>query len=452
MSMDRRNKKDQQREARERHGDSLGRSMGDDLGTSPATSFGARASPIPTPISHPVPIKSAISQSLQSGSIQSPSRFASSPLREPYGPPAAVVAGSPSAGFNQNSRPLSGAAGFASSPSRPSPLSSSFNARATSGMSLKGSSLVAAHSPLRPPATSGTFSSSFSHTSASVDKSSGQLSASFAGGARSIWSRSDTPDEPLHPGGTSARRGVPSVSARLITDVFDEHDDHGEDLLPSSLSELLTPKERARRMSRNDSHDSYVGSPGRQNFINPHQYVGAERLAQSANAAIPAGGFLQALWKEDGGDARAGADGETVTPPPESVSTPTGTTPSDPLSFAPSQPQPQPALRQSLLSQQRTTPGSPGVQIRQVAPAVDAPFLIRGTDPSSPTARVLSEHAPGQSLPGGLAAALSRMHMQPRVPSGLSGSGAHVATPPGFNSAAARREDHDEEALFHMDG
>ncbi|KAL1406360.1 hypothetical protein Q8F55_008059 [Vanrija albida] len=471
MSMDRKNKKDQQREARERadakgEASSLGRSLGDELGTSPATS---RAEPSPIPagrdIAHPVPIKSSISASLHSGSNHSPSRFASSPLREPYGPPAAVVAGSPSAGFNQ-ARPLSGAAGFASSPGRPSPLSASFNARgsATTGVSLKGSSVVSIHSPLRPPGNSAVFSSSFSHASLTPDKGGSQLSASFADSTlrRSIWARSETPDEPLSP----ARRPIPTP-ARAIDDVFDEDDGHGEDLIPSSLSDLLTPTERARRMSRNDSHDSaYVGSPGRNSLLNPNQFVGAERLAQSAGAALPPGDFLQALWSQDGQDARR-------------TSVATGTSPKPELTFTSAQPA-TPVLRQSLLSQQRSPNSSRSSPSNQqvpssttairgpAAPAVDAPYLLRErvTDPSSPTARALQEHAPGQSLPGGLAAALSRMHMQPggRAPSGLGGrapdaafagtpNAGTVATPPGLSvPLPARRDEHDDDALFHMDG
>jgi cleavage and polyadenylation specificity factor subunit 4 len=74
---------------------------------------------------------------------------------------------------------------------------------------------------------------------------------------------------------------------------------------------------------------------------------------------------------------------------------------------------------------------------------------MRGTDPGSPSARALSEHAPGQSLPGGIAAALSRMHMQPggRTPSGLG-----TSTPASAAAPTPKRDDHDEEALFHMDG
>lgn len=393
MSMDRRNKKEQQREARER-----GDKFGESLGTSPVASLGSRPIPSSTPpISHPVPIKSAISASLQSGSAQSPGRFASSPLREPYGPPPAVGSGSPSAGFNQQR--ISGAPGFGASPSRPSPLSSSFNARTAGPMSLKNSSVVA-HSPLRPPSSSAMFSSSFSHASTLAGKNGGQLSASFAAG--SIWARSETPDEPLSP----RKPLVPPP--RVIDHAVDEADDHGEDLIPSSLSDLLTPTERARRMSRHDSRDS--GSSG---FA-----TGGERLAQSASAALPPGGFLQSLWSQDGQDART-SEGE--------------------LSFPSAAPQPQ--SRTSLLSQQRSPPKA--WKQNTVQPAIDAPYLMRErvADPSSPTSRVLSEHAPGQSLPGGLAAALSRMHMQPRKTSGLGGE-----------APAPKKDEHGDEEMFHMDG
>ncbi|GMK55317.1 hypothetical protein CspeluHIS016_0203730 [Cutaneotrichosporon spelunceum] len=427
MSMDRRNKKEQQRSARERaDGDRDTKKEGSDAGTSPAA-----PKSMPTPMSHPVPIKSALSASFSS-SVHSPSRLiqGSSPLREPYGPPSSAgPAGSPSAGFNQRTSGVN----FASSPSRPSPLSSSFTNRGAVPSSLKASSVVSTSSPLRPPGAGG-ISSSFQPASTLAARPP-QLSASFADNSlqRNIWARSETPDEPLSPS-TSRRPLVAGASARVIPDVFDEHDDHGEDLLPSSLSDLLTPSERARRMSRNDSRDSTVGSPGRLGY-NPHQYVGAERLAQSAGAALPPGGFLQSLWNQDGKDARE-TTGESTE-----------------LSFGGAQPQPN---RTSLLSQQRGPSGSPSPKSSPSkaaaawkGPSVDAPYLMRGTDPGSPSARALSEHAPGQSLPGGLAAALSRMHMQPgnRTPSGLG-----TSTPSSAVAPTPKRDDPDEEALFHMDG
>lgn len=201
-------------------------------------------------------------------------------------------------------------------------------------------------------------------------------------------------------------------------------------------------------MSRHDSRDgAIVGSPSRAPFANPHQYVGAERLAVSAGAAINSEGFLQALWSQDGKDARTTA--EEAKPATSSGSS------QNELGFSPNQQAG--AQRASLLSQQRSPEKRTSANI---SPAVDAPYLVRDlvTDPNSPSARALQEHAPGQSLPGGLAAALSRMHMQPRPSSGLATPSSKVdssaTTPPGYAAAlsTARRDDGDDEGLFHMDG
>jgi len=90
--------------------------------------------------------------------------------------------------------------------------------------------------------------------------------------------------------------------------------------------------------------------------------------------------------------------------------------------------------------------------------------------PSSPSARALQEHEPGMSLPGGLASALSRIHMQGsgRVGSGLVNGGGReeggndvstgqVPMPGNGNGlgnglGSGRREEHDDEGIFSMDG
>lgn len=442
MSMDRKNKKEQQREARE------------------------RADGKPTPRDRdvlvleeqaaPVPIRSALSTSMQSPPVQK-TGMGSSPMREPYGPPPAAIAGSPSAGFLARSPGT-----FAASPNRPSPLSSSFTARG--GMSLKSAATTSIYSALRPPITAAPagFSSSFSHTAPAFDRAAPvPLSASFADGSvkKSIWARSETPDEPLSP----ARRPIPP-RVPYHADVFDDDDDHGEDLIPSSLSDLLTPMERARRMSRRDSTDSGFGaSPGSgQRQIPPMVSAGwgGERLAQSAGANMGPGNFLQSLWSAEGGDARrlGGENGDGG------------------FAFGPDTAAPQP--RQSLLSSSRT-PSSPHRtgQVKGQVPAqahpigsthrmqgwtsedAEPPFFSRAHDPSSPSARALQEHAPGQSLPGGVATALSRLHLHgPRPSSGLAhasttseeGEG-DGATPPLAHGHVARKEEH-EEGVFTMDG
>ncbi|KAK8861621.1 hypothetical protein IAR55_002444 [Kwoniella newhampshirensis] len=452
MSMDRKNKKAAQLEARER-ADSVG-STG--LVASPANGssiFNGRKIPSANDeqVASPVPIKSALSSSVQSPST---GRLPSSPLREPFGPPSGAQLNSPSAGFS-HTRAIPT---FASSPSRPSPLSASFGANGSvpGPLSLKNSVSNTLGSPLRPPVTAGpaVFSSSFSHAAISLDRSAQPvpLSASFAGdGAglqKSIWARSDGPAEPLSP-----RRPIPRPS-KSTADVFIDEEDHGEDFLPSSLSDLLTPQEKARRMSRRDSQDSFSASPSHNALMSPGW--SGERLAQSAGPTMGPGGFLQSLWSAEGEDVRKSRHGE------------------EDFAFGPATAQPH-GHRTSLLTQQRSptqyTPTSPIRNIPQnQGPIIGEPFLIRNLgDPSSPSSRALQEHAPGQSLPGGLASALSRLHLHgPRSPSGLGGALAPGAgAGPGAGTGSKVRNeptDHGEitppqlhsgehdEGLFAMDG
>ncbi|WVR03775.1 hypothetical protein IAU60_000770 [Kwoniella sp. DSM 27419] len=459
MSMDRKNKKAAQQEARER-GDSIGAASGPPAPSSGAgtgTSLGGLGeSPRPTGIprgrknsstliddhASPVPIRSALSSSMQSPPVGG--RIASSPLREPFGPPSGAQSNSPnSAGF-AHIRPQ---AAFASSPSRPSPLSASFGASgATAGpMSLRASGSHPLGSPLRPPVTANAaFSSSFSHSS--LDRAqNAPLSASFAGDSkmpRNIWAPSDMPADNLSP-----RRPIPrQISSRENAVFLDDEEEHGEEFLPSSLSDLLTPQERARRKSRRDSQgaEEFPRSPGGR-YGSP-LWAGGERLAQSAGPTMGPGGFLQSLWSAEGEDARKHqGEGEGVDGPASGSGSA------------------QASGRTSLLTQQRSPEASAPISPNKQIPAsqraqIGEPYLIRTLgEPSSPSARALQEHAPGQSLPGGIAAALSRLHLHgPRSPSGLGQSTAAQAdlvddgaiTPHSLNKKPA--EDHDE-GLFAME-
>lgn len=385
-------------------------------------------SPYDEPIATPVPIKSALSSSMQS---PSPHRHPSSPMREPYGPPSGGPAGSPSPGFGHARSP----ANFASSPSRPSPLAGSRRPSVPGPLSLK-----AAQSPLRPPPTTA-FSSSFSHSTLSVDRSGPPLSASFADSTlrKSIWARSETPEEPLSPARRvdQPRLPLPHQPVFYTEDLDDPAD--AEKYLPLSLNELLTPVERARRKSRRDSSDSFSASPSK-----PRPYLrpdwGGERLAQSAGPTMGPPGFLQGLWSADGVDARKQQEDDDFTFGPTIA---------------------QPAGRHSLLTQQRS-PISPRHPPREQAIAVEGPFLIRTADPHSPSTRALQEHAPGQSLPGGLANALSRLHLHgPRPSSGLARATsredgpASGPTSPKHGASQhlrSKKDEHEEEALFTMDG
>ena len=421
MSMDRKNKKAAQGDGKDKDGKDI---MGSSLPREGRSSFKPEsylgASMSSDSGSNPVPIRSALSSSLQSPPVN---RSGSSPLRDPFGPPSSGPMGGTSPGFARSPIPLSA---FASSPSRPSPLSASFSARNSGPGSL--SIKAAAHSPLRPPTTA--FSSSFSHSSlraaAGTSPAAPPLSASFADGMRkNIWARNEAPTD--QPEILSPRRPINNLPRQSQEDVFegDLDDDHGEDLLPSSLSDLLTPRERARRLSRRDSSDSFAASPGRAAFL----WAGGERLAQSAGATMGPG-YLQGLWSAEGEDARKSGP---VIATEDYASGNEGQT----------------NARQTLIAQRSPTSPQPNAGSDPNAP----PFSIRAPgDPHSPGTRALQEHAPGQSLPGGLASALSRLHLHgPRTSSGL----AHTTTESTEEDESAsdkKGDEHEEEGLFAMDG
>lgn len=443
MSMDRKNKKAAQLEAKEREGGSTVKSESPrDARLSRGAEDHRHGSVDSGSAASPVPIRSALSSSLQSPPAH---RIASSPLRDPIGPPSSGPTGGTSPGFARSPIPLSA---FASSPSRPSPLSASFTNRTTvpGPLSLRSST----HSPLRPPSTA--ISSSFSHSNMRDPRSgvAAPLSASFAdNGRKNIWARNETPlDQPEL---LSPRRGINAIPQRSHVDVFEDLDeeDHGEDLLPSSLSDLLTPRERARRLSRRDSNESFSASPSRNAFL----WKSGERLAQSAGPTMGPG-FLQGLWSAEGADARKAAPAE----------------PSTDFTYGEGAAQALP--RASLLSAQRSPTSPQDAQQRQQEALTTPPFVFRPAgDPHSPGTKALQQHAPGQSLPGGLANALSRLHLHgPKQSSGLAQASTDQASPTGeasgisgrdqerasavaaADAAEKKRDEHEEEGLFAMDG
>ena len=477
--MDRKNKKAAQLESRAEKA----KEGADVLSSSPSTSTIASAAP--------VPIRSALSSSMAS---PQPQRLSSSPMREPFGPPSGGAAGSPAAGFGRSP------GAFGASPNRPSPLSASFSVRLAvpSALSLKGNATTSASAV---PATTGGlgFSSSFSHPSLSDHPAAPPMSASFADGAssslhRSIWARSASgtggPGENLSP------RRMVSHSARH-PDVFEDEDEEqtqGEDLIPGSLTELLTPREMARRLSRRDSNESYGSprriSPGLPGLGGPQGWTG-ERLAQSAGAQMGAG-FLGSLWAEDGSDGRKSATGiagasklagqsqAIPAQPPIANGLPASArlsllsqrAPISPLrnatSDSPTSPVPAQAVPGMLTFGTATAvpvnSNSAGITSPGIAGGTDrlspAPaYFTRATDPSSPSARALQEHAPGQSLPGGVATALSRLHLQSGPVSPSKSQTAQAAREEreqevsvGKALQGRKRDDEDgEETMFDMD-
>jgi cleavage and polyadenylation specificity factor subunit 4 len=86
---------------------------------------------------------------------------------------------------------------------------------------------------------------------------------------------------------------------------------------------------------------------------------------------------------------------------------------------------------------------------------IDGAFLMRGFGgPSSPSVKALQEHAPGQSLPGGLASALSRLHMGGEVPrpSGMPEVEVKGGKQGGQVHVGGGKDEAEDEGIFSMDG
>jgi cleavage and polyadenylation specificity factor subunit 4 len=152
--------------------------------------------------------------------------------------------------------------------------------------------------------------------------------------------------------------------------------------------------------------------------------------------------FLQSLWSNDGADRRR-VNGDIPSQPPHVTGL---------------------GGRGSLLTQTKS-PISPQRFSSSISPAKDNNnnnmngnlYPLRPTPhPSSPSARAINEHAPGKSLPGGVATALSRLHLyNPDEQSPTPGESATKETTPptGTVPLPSKREDHeDDDGLFAMDG
>ncbi|KAF8518361.1 hypothetical protein BU17DRAFT_90952 [Hysterangium stoloniferum] len=226
-------------------------------------------------------------------------------------------------------------------------------------------------------------------------------------------------------------------------------EDDLEEFLPSSLNELLTDEERKRRLSR---------TGGQRPVIEPHH-----RYSRS----VPAASLMdnvKSLWNENGADmtssaglspsylgtsnvstgflprrpsivsARTFSDTQPMAPPnnarlgfnvPGSPSTSGFISPPMPNLFN---------LNRASSQSHTATATSQHFDLQQPRPIPGAGQDMFSGNPLSPSARALQEHAPGQSLPQGLAAGLSRIHIRPPVNLGTSTSPHHNI--PGLSSGS----------------
>ena len=546
------------------------------LGTSPLPSpFGTSPRPAGAANILAAKLPGPETENFKSRSLSIPGPISVAAAFDPYGLPDPIGT-PPREGFrgyvNSGSTALAG----------PNPGTSPFSApgsRAAFSASINTGQRLASETLARPPLTS-LAQSSDGHLAVQAHRviSSSVVGAEFAPMGRDIWGHrtnsfgGSTMSPPV--------RNKPALPDRRDSEVFaldDEDDeDNGEDFLPSSLSELLTPRERARRLSRHNSSQqagsignamgwngtppTTAGTPQTVEYssswdarINPDHFL--NRQAQSAGAI--AGGFLQNLWDDSGEDARksktgsgslalglssanrtakspdsAGSNNQTsglssmfasrgqrpgvspsqpATAPisdtgftlgPSSASVaflpsfgPRTSTLLDPVSrgnHSPSRPSPLHHYTQADGKQQVSNGSSRFAAVPTATAAgrsdkLTSGFAAIGQPVVSPTVAALQSHAPGQSLPQGLAAGLSRIHLQPiqrgaasttssaamsKASSGTS-TGANLdseksAKPtPGGNAlgmtgwpAAAKSHDGaqaqgspvDEEDMFEMDG
>ncbi|KIJ38928.1 hypothetical protein M422DRAFT_32993 [Sphaerobolus stellatus SS14] len=209
-------------------------------------------------------------------------------------------------------------------------------------------------------------------------------------------------------------------------------DDDLEEFLPSSLNELLTDEERKRRLSRTGGQ-----RPMMETHLSQHRY----------SRSVPAASLMdnvKSLWHENNADIQGSGGPSPSLLGTSNVSTGflprrpamnTGRAFSDlaatgnglPASFSAaagfgSPPVPSMYMNRTTSNPLTSTSSQQygGLQQARPIPGVGEETSLFNGNPLSPTARALQEHAPGQSLPQGLAAGLSRLHVRPHIPLGTS--------------------------------
>jgi hypothetical protein len=330
----------------------------------------------------------------------------------------------------------------------------------------------------------------FSDPSLSVPSNGPRFSSSVGAGefgqmGRDIWGQRTSTGPITRTNSTqSAVRPSLDMSLRRESDVFllDDVDDAGEEMIPGSLTELLTPRERARRLSRRESGSAPgvasgavgiragwvsssgsgvettglggIGSSGNSWDSRPNMDALLHRQAMSAGAVD--GGFLRSLWDDAGEDARRTGRRDNTLSPPATASSAVGglssmfagngmndgslTAPPDTgfqlgpsnssVAFLPSFTVHRSTMlgdhsssltRGNLHSPSRPSPlhrdtttqaiSSSNVPVKDGQETHPVAHHLRPI--LSPGTRALETHAPGQSLPQGLAAGLSRLHVRP---------------------------------------
>ena len=295
-----------------------------------------------------------------------------------------------------------------------------------SGIGVGAGAAMPSTSPFSAPGTKSVFMSYSldrdSSTSTHIKASANTLVGGGGGGAASL----------------SGIRGWDIMGS--VPGVHDEEDDL-EEFLPSSLNELLTDEEKKRRWSRTggqrptlEQHHRYSHSVPAASLMDNVKNIWNENGSDMQSSGGPSPSLLGTSNVSTGfmprrpamPASRAFSDSPHTTHPNNihfgfngTESPSTGGFASPPLtglySFNRPQPQHHPA-----------TSSSNSFNVQQPRPIPGAVEEVFNGNPLSPSARALQEHAPGQSLPQGLAAGLSRIHIKPPVTLGTSTSPHHI--------------------------
>lgn len=230
-----------------------------------------------------------------------------------------------------------------------------------------------------------------------------------------------------------------------------EEDDF-EEFLPLSLNELLTDEEKKRRLSRTggqrpvfEAHHRYSRSVPAASLMDGVQGIWNDTTGDLQSSAALSPSFLGTsnistgfLPRRTNVNARAFADAPpTLTAGSTHLNFSSSGSPLTTGFISP----PLPNLFSShrtqstqSIPQSQTVTGSFDL-LQQPRPIPAGSQDLFSGNPRSPTVRALQEHAPGQSLPQGLAAGLSRLHIRPPASAG-SGTSPHL---PGLSASPGTR-------------
>lgn len=240
----------------------------------------------------------------------------------------------------------------------------------------------------------------------------------------------------------------PLVAAERNENAVASDEDDYEDFVPSSLNDLLTPEERQRRLSRSGGSRNVVdlGAEGSVGNIGLGAAVGSMGMGNHRySRSVPAARLLEAaqVWKDDRDPASISvaslsyrstgmSDGFSPSHLQLATSNASGAFLHGPHytrnGHVPVNSTTSHLTRQILSQSYEETDvlgAVPSLSTR--GGRYESPYSIQavnratqlGGDALSPTSRALKTHAPGQSLPQGLAAGLSRLHF---APPGVGGS------------------------------